>query len=587
MNTPHMTCHVSAKAQVLLLLVLILAMGWSQHARANKGATFTIQATKRVISRHEPLELRVTIGLYKSWYSGLRLPRHRHFRLKRRTQKKVKETVFVGGQVKVRTIWTLTLRYMPRKTGFFTLSPGKLRVGRKWLRTPSITIEVRKQGSSSPQTKDALPAFLQPKGDIFLLSVLEPKQVFVGQQATVTYYLFRRSDHTIDQPRMPQMPDFWSDALIPLHPLGNWKVKYLRGKQYYYTLVLKQAIFPMREGRLRVSGISFRVKKSFAGGSGKRIESPPRWLTAQPLPTANRPKQFQADAVGRYRLRIRASHREVQQGEPVTLTLEVQGTGNIKQLTLPSLPTIGGLRLTNRQNSANRTEDKREVKGTKRIRLTYLAKRAGTIAIPSLSWSTFDPWQQQYKTQTTRPLSIKVKAATAVVGATIRLKARATGGTGGSSLPGFSMPSFDSPYLWLALLPFPLFLLIWFARTFLVGRRQPMEETPTLDEENRAHTQEQLQSWLRQNQHPQPASLRELESLLHDLLKARLGMSTRSMSRAELLRTLERKGLTRETTAVIADLLVLCETARFSPFGVATQEIPPKVQHVLHAIPAV
>ena len=154
---------------------------------------------------------------------------------------------------------------------------------------------------------------------------------------------------------------------------------------------------------------------AFSGMMGRKKEvtlgSEPDVLNVQPLPTTNRPAGF-AGAVGRFQVRATASPASAAVGDPLTLRLEVSGTGDFDRLTSDGLPSADGWK-TYPAKSTFAPEDSAGYKGTKTFEQVIMAKDAGVTEIPPLRLSFFDPETKRYETRTTSPIPVQITGASA------------------------------------------------------------------------------------------------------------------------------------------------------------------------------
>ena len=154
---------------------------------------------------------------------------------------------------------------------------------------------------------------------------------------------------------------------------------------------------------------------AFAGMMGHKKEvtlgSEPDVLTVQPLPTAGRPAGF-AGAVGNFQVRATASPTSAAAGDPLTLRLEISGTGDFDRLTSDALPSADGWK-TYPAKSTFAPEDSAGYRGTKTFEQVVMAKDASVKEIPALRLSFFDPETKRYETRATAPIPVQITGAPA------------------------------------------------------------------------------------------------------------------------------------------------------------------------------
>ena len=142
-----------------------------------------------------------------------------------------------------------------------------------------------------------------------------------------------------------------------------------------------------------------------------RADGEPRRLTVRPLPMAGRPPTFVNAIGGGFALDVQASRTVVSVGEPVELTVRLRGDGPLTGLSLPPLDGPGGLPGTHfsvPEGSVAGEVDKET--SSKRFVFTVRVKSAEVREIPPIAFSYFDPDAGEYRTVTSEPVALSVRA---------------------------------------------------------------------------------------------------------------------------------------------------------------------------------
>jgi tetratricopeptide (TPR) repeat protein len=213
-------------------------------------------------------------------------------------------------------------------------------------------------------------------------------------------------------------------ALDKLVETGQRRERTPRGP--VQVIGLRTVLTPLRSGpltvgpaRMELSVLSSRGRDPFGddpfferffGGTRRpmTLESEPLVLTVLPLPDEGRPADF-SGAVGRFELEVEIAPREVQVGDPVTVTTTVRGTGNLEHVAPPALPAIDALRLYPVQETAPADQP---ADGSERRVFEQVAipQRAGPLTLPEIRFSYFDPEAGAYRTLTRPPVTLAVRA---------------------------------------------------------------------------------------------------------------------------------------------------------------------------------
>jgi len=142
---------------------------------------------------------------------------------------------------------------------------------------------------------------------------------------------------------------------------------------------------------------------SYFGGSEPRsvtVRSEPIAVTVLPLPIHGRPAGF-SGAVGRFTLSRSAAPTGIHNGDPVTVTTRIDGTGSPGGLSCPSIRLPGVRSYPLRSRRSGNSLDCVQV---------IVPEAAGEVEIPAAGISFFDPQDERYRTLESRPVRLAVSA---------------------------------------------------------------------------------------------------------------------------------------------------------------------------------
>ncbi|MCX5666284.1 MAG: BatD family protein [Candidatus Omnitrophica bacterium] len=118
------------------------------------------------------------------------------------------------------------------------------------------------------------------------------------------------------------------------------------------------------------------------------------------LPQEGRPEDF-SGAVGDYQFIYSAGPKKVKVGDPVTLKMEINGTGNFNTVIIPKLENTEGFRV---YESQIKTEA-----GRKTFRQVLIPESDKVYQTPKAIFTYFDPEKKMYKTITQEPAPLQVE----------------------------------------------------------------------------------------------------------------------------------------------------------------------------------
>jgi len=113
--------------------------------------------------------------------------------------------------------------------------------------------------------------------------------------------------------------------------------------------------------------------------------------------------------VGQFKISSSIDKRAVKQNEPVALTVIIEGEGNIETLTHPAIPVLDDVKVYDSDAKSEFYRVKDLIAGKKTFEIILIPKSAGTLKIPALPFSYFNPQAEQYVTLSTPEYVIQVE----------------------------------------------------------------------------------------------------------------------------------------------------------------------------------
>ena len=311
-------------------------------------------------------------------------------------------------------IWTL----LPGKTGEQVIPSLAVKVDGTTLHTAPVRIEV----------VSATAASRSGSGDsdrtIFLVADVDRKQVYRGEQITVSWTLYTQLNISgWEIVSVPNLTGFWTEELFAPNKL-QLRERVVEGRRYYTAVVRRIATFPTQSGELEVDplilkiGVQLRKRRLldpffddfsiFSPGQveHRTVSSPAVVVEVAPTPAVNRPPDYNG-IVGRYSLSGNLDHQEVVQDEAVTLTLTISGEGNFKTLEAPPIDFPRGLEVFDPKVSSEPSLGD-IIGGSKTVEYIIIPRRTGTFTIPQVRLPYFNPAAKQYEVKTTGPFTLNV-----------------------------------------------------------------------------------------------------------------------------------------------------------------------------------
>jgi hypothetical protein len=337
---------------------------------------------------------------------------------------------FVNGEISSSVSFSYVL--VPRKEGSFKIEPIRFTVKDKIYTADPVTLEVVKGQTSisRPQAQQPQPHQNQGVGqsaqgkNLFIEAAVDKDTVYVNQQITWSLGFFTDGRVRLMQSPSyypPESQGFWEEDLPPVKKYNTT----INNTQYLVNEV-KRAYFPTAPGDFTIGSARVDVRiddwdrssrddffrrplRSFGFGTPKTLSTRTVPITVLPLPQAGKPADFSGIVASGITIDLRANKTVTQVGEPVNVTLEIQGRGNMKTIAAPALEDIKGFKIYESGSSSELSKNNYVVSGSKKYEYVLVPKAEGKKQIPPMRISYFDPVVKQYKTARTSPIHLDVK----------------------------------------------------------------------------------------------------------------------------------------------------------------------------------
>ncbi|MEO6527456.1 MAG: BatD family protein [Gemmatimonadaceae bacterium] len=322
------------------------------------------------------------------------------------------------------------------------------------------------------------------------------------------------------------------------------------GRRCFETLSYRRALFPLFRGRVEIppavltyslplSSSFFSREESFEARTESVV------FSAVEPPAQDRPSEY-AGAVGSLRISSRVSAPTVRLGDPVVLTVRVEGIGNVKLLPRPVFAVPWAM-LTMSEERVRVDSARARISGSKEYDWIITPRTTGARTIPGIRYPFYDPDTRRYAVIETAPISVNVTPGSLAPSDTVvaaRLPLRIV------LRPERSEPFSSRPSYWLllALAPIPASM----RRAFRRGRWRARDESAV----------KRLRTLAGSRSAPPP---RELRRLFLDAIRERV--PTVAHARDPLARVLRRAGVSDDAALEAETLLARLDDAAFSGSG--------------------
>lgn len=260
--------------------------------------------------------------------------------------------------------------------------------------------------------------------------VMGSRSAYVGEVIPVQLRYFFRADAQFDQFERPVFAgEGFTSAKLGEPVQSSQDIDGIP----YNVLTFQSSITPVKSGTLEIPSATLNCRMVTADQSGidpffnqffqnfpipgipgmgraeaVGVETTPRTLEVKPLPKEGRPDDF-SGAIGQFTLKGAATPRKAAAGEPVTLTLTVEGRGNFDAMAPPVLTGDDGWRSYPPKENFEAADSIGY--GGKKTFETMLVARTTQTKSPGAKFSYFDPNKAKFVTLTFDPVPLQAEGS--------------------------------------------------------------------------------------------------------------------------------------------------------------------------------
>lgn len=304
----------------------------------------------------------------------------------------------VNGQMSA----SVTHRYVliPQREGVFDLGPFSVMYEGKEYKTNPVQLAV---ATAADRVTGGAAGGRRGDNVRFQLAA-RAGDVYLHERVPVELTLYIRSTQVSDI-NFPTLP---SDGLsIESFPQPDRTMEDFEGARYQ---VLRFHTFatPLQSGMKSLGPASIRLNVVTQGGGffaqtrPMEVQSNALQWNVLPLPTQDQPRGFNG-AVGQFTLDVGAAPGDVVVGDPVTVRMTIRGDGSLADARPPSFASLEGFKAYDVQ------ESKGDNPGVRTFEQVLIPQSDHVQAVPSVSFSFFDPKARAYRVQTSQPVPLHVR----------------------------------------------------------------------------------------------------------------------------------------------------------------------------------
>lgn len=605
---------IRSLALALALLGVLASGAAAQHA------SVAMRADRTQVERDGLLRLEIRAQIEGEADSGIQAPAFTGFDVvSTQVARPLQLRIGGGGAQHVQSTEVHSYLLRARVEGTHTFAPASIRIGGRVFESEPLTIVVGRGGATgtepTPSTPVPTPGGASPgsavdgmvfDADAFIRTWVDEGEPYVGQQITLTVYLYTRRPlrGSPALTREPSTEGFWTHDLLDRTRLTQ-EQQVMQGVPFYVYKLRQLAAFPLREGELTIGASTIEVTQNDifdllrggGGGSWSRTGVPVT-IRARPLPDEGRPPGGEVH-VGSLTLSAELDRDQVQTGDAVTLTVVARGRGSLAQLEIPP-PSGRDLRVL-APEVRDQIEGANNVLGGSRTSRWLLVPEApGTYTLGPFEVPVFDPVTERYSMARAPALTL-IAAGNAPRGnddpdAT---DDDAAPSTSAAEAPSFrpirtraalsrSYSSWTGSTWFLALLALgPLALLVALGVKRQRARAGRADPSAAPRRASKAAKQRLREAERHAAANEPRRFYAAVAQSIKEVLEARLGRPVGSLTHPELRELLRARGMDAALADEVIDELEGCDFARFSAAGVSAAEMEAclrRARELLHGL---
>ena len=348
-------------------------------------------------------------------------------------------TSFVNGKRTSSFNLTYTYTLIANKEGTFTISPATIKVDGEQYTSNGVRIIVlpadQPNNVSAGNTNSVGQTSQRPtssqndnvsEANIFVRTLVSKTRVREQEAILLSYKLYFAGVDVAQFTNNTRIPEFKGFLKQEIESGEiQTELEHYNGRNYQTAVLYRTLLFPQRSGDITIEPAQFeavlrvqnraQVRSIFDDFFGsytavnKPITAPGVTIHVLDLP-ANKPAGF-SGGVGQFNLTSKISGTELNANEAVTLTLTIQGAGNMKLLKTPMVDWPEGFEVYDPKVTNNFKNTTAGVSGTKTIEYLAIPRAGGTYTIPPVRFAYYDTQEQDYRTITTSEYTLNIERA--------------------------------------------------------------------------------------------------------------------------------------------------------------------------------
>ena len=278
------------------------------------------------------------------------------------------------------------------KAGTFKFGPAYVKKGNKVYRSNTVTVTIRKE-NTAPVTNGNEITAKQLRQPAFGIIEKSKSVIYEGEPLILNAKVYS----IFDPSHLEDYQEYKLDGALDKHDITTSsritvREEKIKRTSYYAFEHDKKVIFPIGTGKFTIEPFKLMLRR---GIEGVPITSSSTAIEVKPLP-ANAPSDF-IGGVGSFTMKSSIDRKTLKQGDVITLIVEVEGYGNLQNISEPKLNLPKGFVI---YGDPIVKEDisfgSRGAEGKITYEYNIQVTKFGDLTFPATTLSYFDPIKEKY-----------------------------------------------------------------------------------------------------------------------------------------------------------------------------------------------
>ncbi|HBE76280.1 MAG TPA: hypothetical protein DDW65_00625 [Firmicutes bacterium] len=247
----------------------------------------------------------------------------------------------------------------------------------------------------------------QVQGPLYLECSLSKNRLYLGERVpiTITLYVSELVVTNVDEPVLTQ-----TDFVLDKTSSPSQDKLRINGRPYQ-VIKFHYLLSPLQTGSFRLGPISQTLYLAASGVNRRHtvdVSTSPILVKVYDVPSKGRPEHF-SGGVGNFQLTVSATPRQVKLGEPVTIRMDLSGSGNLAEVSAPILKKTSGVKVYSALKKSDLSTNNGSWNKTTFEQIIIPVDK-NLRQIGPFSFAYFDPNTGKYQQIEVPALSISVKS---------------------------------------------------------------------------------------------------------------------------------------------------------------------------------